>query len=253
MKGDQLDDLFREKLRQHKITPPANAWGKIEGNLEPKKKGAFFWLSIAASIAIVLTLGGIYVSQIKTSSPELEQLQANKEITKEDVKAPEATIPKNEVAPEEDQTQQKEADNGLQVISPQPLAAPSKLVSQLAKKPSLEITEPVRATRTIINIDKIDINQALTVSLSADFDYLKLDPLALRDFTNESYEIDMPRKNKFSMIDGLISIAKGVSKTKETLSDLRATKNEFVTNELKYGVDVVANGDSKLQENKQEK
>jgi hypothetical protein len=60
-------------------------------------------------------------------------------------------------------------------------------------------------------------------------------PLPLKDYTDESFEIDMDRKKKFSMMDGLISIAKGVSKTKETLSDLRTTKNEFVANELKYG------------------
>ena len=60
-------------------------------------------------------------------------------------------------------------------------------------------------------------------------------PLTLKDYTDESFEIDMQNKKKFSMMDGLISIAKGVSKTKETLSDLRTAKNEFVTNELKYG------------------
>lgn len=236
MKGDQLDDLFREKLRQHKITPPASAWEKIEGTLEKKKKVPFFWLSTAASIIVILTAGALYINQANKSGSDIEQLQANKEVSKKESKNQEISVPEKKTENNEDQVQEKEADPGIQIIQPQQIATPNKLTAQVDTKPTIDLLESVYESRTIINIDKIDIGQVLSLNTSVDFDYLKLMPLALKDYTDESFEIDMERKKKFSMMDGLISIAKGVSKTKETLSDLRAVKNEFVTNELKYGV-----------------
>lgn len=238
MKGNPIDDLFREKLGNHKITPPANAWSQIEGNLAKKKKGAFFWLSIAASVAIILTAGALYINQSEKSGADLEQLQANKEVENEAVKTPDQNnidTPSKEKQNTKDQSQEKETAPSIQFVQPQQIAAPSKLTAQADTKPTVDIIETVGQSRVIINIDKIDIAQTLSVNTSVDFDYLKLMPLTLKDYTDESFEIDMQNKKKFSMMDGLISIAKGVSKTKETLSDLRTAKNEFVTNELKYG------------------
>ena len=238
MKGNPIDDLFREKLGNHKIAPPANAWSKIEGNLDKKKKGAFFWLSIAASVVIILTAGALYINQSEKSGADLEQLQANKEVKNEVIKTPhqkDVDTPSKEKENTKDQSQEKEADSSIQIIQPQQITAPSKLTAQVDTKPTVDIIEPADQSRVIINIDKIDIAQTLSVNTSVDFDYLKPMPLPLKDYTDESFEIDMDRKKKFSMMDGLISIAKGVSKTKETLSDLRTTKNEFVANELKYG------------------
>lgn len=238
MKGNPIDDLFREKLGNHKITPPANAWSQIEGNLAKKKKGAFFWLSIAASVVIILTAGALYINQSEKSGADLEQLQANKEVENEAVKTPDQNnidTPSKEKQNTKDQSQEKEAAPSIQFVQPQQIAAPSKLTAQVDTKPTVDMIETVGQSRVIINIDKIDIAQTLSVNTSVDFDYLKLMPLTLKDYTDESFEIDMQNKKKFSMMDGLISIAKGVSKTKETLSDLRTAKNEFVTNELKYG------------------
>ena len=238
MKGNPIDDLFREKLGNHKIAPPANAWSQIEGNLAKKKKGAFFWLSIAASVVIILTAGALYINQSEKSGADLEQLQANKEVENEAVKTPDQNnidTPEKEKQNTEDQSQEKEAAPSIQFVQPQQIAAPSKLTAQVNTKPTVDIIETVDQSRVIINLNKIDIAQTLSVNTSVDFDYLKLMPLTLKDYTDESFEIDMQNKKKFSMMDGLISIAKGVSKTKETLSDLRTAKNEFVTNELKYG------------------
>ncbi len=236
MKGNPIDDLFREKLGNHKIAPPANAWSQIEGNLAKKKKGAFFWLSIAASVVIILTAGALYINQSEKSGAHLEQLQANKEVENEAVKTPDQKdIDTPEKENTEDQSQEKEAAPSIQFVQPQQIVAPSKLTAQVNTKPTVDIIETVDHSRVIINLNKIDIAQTLSVNTSVDFDYLKLMPLTLKDYTDESFEIDMQNKKKFSMMDGLISIAKGVSKTKETLSDLRTAKNEFVTNELKYG------------------
>ncbi|WP_323757423.1 hypothetical protein [Roseivirga sp.] len=256
MKGNPIDDLFREKLGSHKIAPPANAWSQIEGNLAKKKKGAFFWLSIAASVVIILTAGVLYINQADKSGADIEQLQAKKEVENEGVKTPDQkSIDPSEKEKEntEDQSHEKETDPSIQIIQPQQITAPTKLTAQVDTKPTIDIIESVDQSHVIINIDKIDITQTLSVNTSVDFNYLKLMPLTLKDYTDESFEIDMQRKKKFSMMDGLISIAKGVSKTKETLSDLRTTKNEFVANELKYGVDPEGEGDTKSPDNKQEK
>lgn len=53
--ANKLDDLFRETLDQHEITPSGASWGKIQSNLAKNKSAK--WLSpvkIAAAVALVI-------------------------------------------------------------------------------------------------------------------------------------------------------------------------------------------------------
>lgn len=49
----QPDKIFREKLRDHVMTPPAMTWDRVEAGLQKNKKG-LRWYHIAASVAILI-------------------------------------------------------------------------------------------------------------------------------------------------------------------------------------------------------
>ena len=72
MAPDKFEKYIREKMRQREITPSAEAWNKIAGQLpevEEKRKRPFVWYSIAASFVGILIIS-IYFNQ--SPKPELD-------------------------------------------------------------------------------------------------------------------------------------------------------------------------------------
>ena len=74
---DRLDQLFREKLANHRLTPTENAWKQIHYQLATKRRK--IWakrLAMAASILLFLSAGYIafqYAKQLDTKSPIVTQ------------------------------------------------------------------------------------------------------------------------------------------------------------------------------------
>ena len=60
---------------------------------------------------------------------------------------------------------------------------------------------------------------------------------------NESFSIapegrdalENERKKKFGFLDGIVSMAKSVNSGAKAISEIRKSKNEWVSNDLKYG------------------
>ena len=58
MTKHKIDDLFHQKLGNSEFTPSPAAWSKLESQLaQKKKKSIIFWMSTAASVALLLTFG----------------------------------------------------------------------------------------------------------------------------------------------------------------------------------------------------
>lgn len=55
MEDKDFDQLFKDQLADAEITPAANLWGKIEQELEPKKKTILpaYWMAAAVAVAVV--------------------------------------------------------------------------------------------------------------------------------------------------------------------------------------------------------
>lgn len=74
---DRLDQLFREKLTNHRLTPTENAWGRIHHELAAKRRKIWMnRMAIAASVLLFLSAGFIafqYVKQLDTRSPIVMQ------------------------------------------------------------------------------------------------------------------------------------------------------------------------------------
>ncbi len=80
-------------------------------------------------------------------------------------------------------------------------------------------------------------------------------PLSIMDVSMAEYDvvsIETSKKRKFSMLDGIVSLAKGVNSAKETLSDIRTVKNDFVSKELKYGISTETEPEVKTANSKDE-
>ena len=72
MAPDKFEKYIREKMQEREITPSADAWEKIAGQLpagQEKWKKPIIWYSIAASFVGILIIG-LYV--IQSPKPELE-------------------------------------------------------------------------------------------------------------------------------------------------------------------------------------
>lgn len=63
------DALFREKLEQHTLTAPQNAWGRIEKKM-PASRNTFFIWKVAAAILILLVSIALLIPS-KTSNQSL--------------------------------------------------------------------------------------------------------------------------------------------------------------------------------------
>ena len=66
MKGNELDNLFKEKLGNHKLNPPASSWDQVAGNLSEKKSKGIVGSSYGEGDQVSL------VSRAKASYGELK-------------------------------------------------------------------------------------------------------------------------------------------------------------------------------------
>ena len=76
-----LDKLFKEKLTDHTLTPPAQAWTRVRAGLSKKNKGLIGFRTAAVVLllsALATTLVWLASRSISTYSPGLTQIGASK-------------------------------------------------------------------------------------------------------------------------------------------------------------------------------
>lgn len=252
MKGNKIDDLFKDGLGSHKISAPSAAWDKIEAQLpNQSKKGIYFWISIAASIILVFTFGWMMMD--KSGSETI--LNPNLTADNTQIEKPQDTPVKQTptTAQPELITPQEQAPQKL-VAQTKPVAESNKEDNTIISiKPSTTVTTQVVASTT---------EEPVELTLKREFKEIQLikaherlmpkfyvaDKLAEKNFLidismdMESYikshqvVAELPAKKKrFSLLNGLVSVAKGVNSGKLALSEMRKSKNDFFNNDLKYG------------------
>lgn len=243
MKGNNIDDLFRNGLGSHKITPPSDAWSKIESQLPKKsKKGVYFWLSIAASIILVFTFGWIILSNSQESQSVDNTLQAKQDVTLEN-NSP-AAIPVIEpeniasITPNKQLVVQAPAKVATPEISEAPSTSAVEEIGKLQANNSSK--EEFLEEEQIIELIKIDIKTLPSFYVSQEMSYDSFDrdiSINLEAYIS-SYQIltlEPTKKKKFSLLSGIVNVAKGVNSGKLALSEIRKSKNDFFNKDLKYG------------------
>jgi hypothetical protein len=78
MQDKEIDQLFRSKLDDFEIEPSAQLWGNIASRMDESKRSLKTYLSIAASLLLMLSAGLYFVSQIKDNTKKQVQLIAVK-------------------------------------------------------------------------------------------------------------------------------------------------------------------------------
>lgn len=246
MKDNKIDELFRQKLSHQKLTPPPSTWAAVEQNLPgEKKRGVYFWISIAASLLLICTLGWLVLSN-DTATDTPDQLQASAEKPAEQIKNPESDnqtlVAAKEAAPEKEEIVN---DHITEPSAAQVLAdnrkkksrsfTVKKVVDDNNSQAALVATANKREL-LIISPIKLEDNLSIN-SMAGELDFDMIMPVVLTDY-HIPYSEDMRpirKKKKFRVLNGIISIAKEVNSGKLSLSELRNAKNNFVTDDLKYG------------------
>lgn len=246
MKDNKIDELFRQKLSHQKLTPPPSAWAAVEQNLPGKKKrGVYFWISVAASLLLICTLGWLMLdSDTGTTAPD--QSLASTEKASGQIKNPEPVnetlIAEKQVTPDKQKVLKDRISepSATQIVAHNKKKKTSGFTIKKVVDNNHTQTAPVESAekRELLIINPIRLEDNLSVSsMAREFDFDMIMPIVLTDY-HIPYSEDLrpiPKKKKFRVLNGIISIAKEVNSGKLSLSELRNAKNNFVTDDLKYG------------------
>ncbi|OEK03442.1 hypothetical protein BFP97_18800 [Roseivirga sp. 4D4] len=250
MKGNKIDELFQKGLSSNKISAPSTAWDQIETQLPTKsKKGIYFWVSIAASILLVFAFGWIMInksdSEVSTKNALSQKTEVKEEANKNGQEAPGEAKPAI-LTPEELKPQELVAEA---TATPEVKEDESK-VTQIQEEtdevvPAITLSvanEESIVAREFMELKMIEVPKRLApkfyISERMAQMSLMIDPSIDLDSFIKSNQVvaDLPQKKKrFSLLSGLVTVAKGVNSGKIGLSEMRKSKNDFFNNDLKYG------------------
>jgi hypothetical protein len=81
MQDKEIDQLFRSEFEDFEIEPSQQVWGGINDKLDAankRKKALFSYLSIAASILVMVAIGLYFIPQVKVNTKKPVQIAAVK-------------------------------------------------------------------------------------------------------------------------------------------------------------------------------
>jgi|GEM_PF-5074824 len=192
MTKHKIDDLFKQKLAGSAFTPSTAAWSKLESQLaQKKKKGVFFYMSIAASLALLLTFGWLiwrsqaHVSQADTIA--LIDMNKNRGLAPIDSVAsqiPTVSTEKTIVKPSEGVSVESVKDeNPIKKKTPQ---------SKGKKKPVQKKSVPVIMIQQESNLAQHDVSEEIQDDVSNEMIDRPLVTDELPQNTQESIAVNIP-------------------------------------------------------------
>ncbi len=149
-KEKDMDRLFRDKLGAHSVQPSPLSWGKLEGRLSQRKKGASSWMRIAASLLLLGGLTTLLWWSLQNSQRQLETVADQEpllEISPQEVPAIQ------ELPPVEDQ---KEEEAPPRENNPAK-KSPHKVVKPLAVVQPAEPGPPVKEPILVQEVERIEL------------------------------------------------------------------------------------------------
>ncbi len=232
MNGNKLDDFFEQKLGNHKLPPPSRSWDQIENNLKKNQsKGISLWIKIAASFILLLTAGWLIIPNEKTNQENtiakvVEEVQP-------DLTTPIQSDSKSKETPvitpiEEEIIQSKATNKSVKRLLAQAITSENEVVSEISTSPEGVVHKDISPLKLALSTPN------LMVSRPHHSQVLPMDVSMMHTYAIERNE-EVNKSRKFRMLNGIISIAKGVNKSKLGLEDIRSAKNGFISDELKYG------------------
>ena len=251
MSEKDLDNLFKNKLEEFGKAPSRDLWADIDKQLpQNKKKGGYWFMSIAASIIILIAIGlGFYLND--NTEVKIETIAKNEESTVKDLTQPvdeendliEELPVEKEVKKSDTNTIEKEESQPTKP-SVKPLTTKSipstihheELVAEKTEEKKEEIPQEqmneviqLDQTENIAANEKIDAtnekekastNKQAGNTLTFDINDLGKKEVVASNNTEEEVK-------KQSKLKQLYNIAKDIKEGESGLSDLREAKNEL--------------------------
>ncbi len=246
MKANKIDRFFSKKLENHAATPSADAWSRLESELEPKeKKRRFIWWQFAAVFLMVLTIGGLFYNWTVNNEPENLQNEnsilaelpetANEALEREEVQEPEAVridesdVLIAEITPEPNEKLRVEkvlkTDANLNLIANNTaptIANPVEIsIEKLAKLVAKSELENIESLGLVIPTEVIKPTEVIQV---ANYEVEIYRGLSKPDATTAKTQ------EKKSAFKKALEIAMDVKNGEIGLDDLRDLKDDLVSN-----------------------
>jgi hypothetical protein len=235
------DNLFQQKLKNYSQKPSEEAWAKIGAHLyRQRRKGLIFYLSIAASITVAITLGILVVVQqnkkqvsiaidIQTISGEVaaEMIQGENSVEKHQY------VAQVEQQTKQDSPQQKEAiKTTVPHLHRHVIAEDKEELSNLPQdiivaEPSIALNEDaVNVHNKIPQGEHMETIASTTALPAITITYRRSRP---REDVQEKQE-EKPKENPFQT---MIMLAQDIKNTGFGLSDLRQAKDNLLDIDLR--------------------
>lgn len=222
----QPDKLFREKLENHSVPAPENVWQRIE-LAQPTKSKTVFWLKIAASIVLLLSVS-IFLWR---PAPEIERIAEttveDKKATKIESKSPKS---KSEVKPKAKvDKKSKIVIYNLRIQRDKNLIAENNSNQDITIDNNTLVTESVESSSTVdtkedgaLVAENNTTNTPSTTIIytAAEVNEKYLRPIAVADATSEEV--------KTSTFQKLLEKASDLKNNQAPLAELRQKKNELL-------------------------
>jgi hypothetical protein len=268
MTKHKIDDLFKQKLAGSEFTPSPAAWSKLESKLvQKKKKGIIFWMSAAASIALLLTFGWLMLKPNHNVS-SVEQIAQNNDI-KTSTTPPIDSVKSQDIVDiiqdkdiestpiEKPESNEQVKNNNTKVIKTQKIKKPSAPLILIQQKSNLATNnKPVDSPKDTIDeavIDLKEIPEGLVISTdetlaindpieqiitpsSKESGSIKIVYTLKPVITSESIAQEAENKTKLSPFKKAVAFAKNVKENPKGIGSLREAKNNFLSlNKKKNG------------------
>ncbi|HNP19994.1 MAG TPA: hypothetical protein PKL31_16265 [Fulvivirga sp.] len=257
MSDKDLDNLFKNKLEDFGKVPASDLWNKIDGQIEPPhKKKAWLYLSIAASLLLLLTFTFVLINdtkQIPTQIAKVDQPEAKDNIkhktpeqkssvdtTKSQQHIEKTPIKSNkniDSKPKASKSKSAKLSNPMNI---QPSIArhnPANSMVDTMAIPQQEVVIDVHALENIANNTTTDATIAAP-SASEHKDTRKGKTLEFDISQFEAQKTIIAANaddNKDSKLKRIIKIAKDIKDGESGLGDIREAKNELFAFNLKKG------------------
>lgn len=218
MENHKIDRLFQDKLSRHEVDPSPQAWEAINAELKKDNK-PMVWLSIAASVALIATIGWLMLRNDQEASPSGVQSYAAA-----DQPSPQPTYEWNfELQAEKKPQQVETVKKTVKQVTPAVEKRPSEALAQQSNDQKIE--EP------LVEIESIGLDAMANLTEEPVTEEVQLDTTPIQSLPGVSvqitYKATPPVKvEEKSRIEKLWAKAKEI-RPGEVLADIRETKNDF--------------------------
>lgn len=231
MQDKEIDHLFRSKLDNYELEPPARLWGGIASRMDKKKRTLTAWLSIAASLLILLSAGLYFVVQVKDNTKKPVQMAAVKNnkpaktIIAPVVETPAVAQPKAErlIAMNTIVKSRKQKVKTVKVVNEQRVtetltAQPQPHLAQVFQKPADQV-------RFVVPDATVPFNEKVEIPEDVSF---KSNTLAAhQEAANNAIAAAPAKKHRIHNLGDLINvIVSKVDKRKDKLIEFSSDKDE---------------------------